>query len=234
MSPQVYGTPSPSVTHSREDALDAREFELLFEGAQGLDGDKSLQASAAVLLLGRLGLRRGEMAHMQSDWLDKRNQMIEVPYHQECHGSRINDEPCGDCCQLAEQRAEHTDVTVEEAIEQQWQAKTPAAAREVYYGFSSRCQVYIERLLDHYGSWPLSPQGVYRRVSSAAANAQELSEDDVFPHALRATAATYHAGRGLELSSLLQMMGWARPSTAERYLARSSQNTARQLDSIHS
>ena len=53
------------------------------------------------------------------------------------------------------------------------------------------------------------------------------------PAIVRATAATFHAGRGLEMHALMQHFGWAQASTAEVYLARNSQSTARQLDAVH-
>lgn len=41
------------------------------------------------------------------------------------------------------------------------------------------------------------------------------------------------AAGGVEMHSLMQMFGWAMPSTAERYLARNPDATARELDSMH-
>lgn len=226
--------PTNTVRHSKDDALDGREYELLLEGAAQMDDYYGQQAEFCILVLGRLGLRRGELTHMTGDWLDYRKEMISVPYHQPCHGERDGDGICGYCRQLAEQRVEYNDeLTIEGAVADQWHAKTPAAARGVYYGFDSRVQLHVERFLDKYDGWPLSAGAITRRVKRAAEHADGLDADDVRPHALRATAATYHAGRGLELLPLMQMMGWAQASTAERYLSRNSENTARQLDAIH-
>lgn len=75
--------------------------------------------------------------------------------------------------------------------------------------------------------------GIHRRVKRAARNADELTPTNLSPHKLRATAATFHAGRGLETLALMQFFGWADPSTAEVYISRNGQNTANQLNAIH-
>jgi len=223
-----------AVTHSKDDALTDREFELLLEGASRMDDYYGDQATVAILILGRLGLRRGELAHMQADWLDRRQEMLTIPYHEPCDGARDGDGPCGACVQLAQQRAEYNeDLSLDQALAETWKAKTGAAARDVYYGFSPRVRIHLERFFDEREEWCWAPQSINRRVERAAEHADGLDAEDVRPHALRATAATHHAGRGLEMHGLMQFFGWAQPSTAERYLSRNGQNTARQLDAIH-
>jgi len=163
--------------------------------------------------------------------------MIEIPDHHDCTKG-TNGGVCGYCRQLARQRVEYADgdLTMEEALEWMWVPKTAAAAREVYFGFDARLKLVIERYFesDAYDRYEPSGTAINRRVKKAAEHAAELKREDVRPHSLRATAATYHAGRGLEMLPLMQMMGWCQPQTAEIYIGRSGTNTARQLDSIHS
>lgn len=226
--------PTNEIRHSKDDALDEREFELLLEGAAKMDDYYGDQASFVVLVLGRLGLRRGELCHLRESWIDWRQEMIQIPYHEPCHGERQGDGPCGYCRQLAEQRAEYNDdVTMDQALAERWQAKTPAASRDVYFGFDSRVKLYVERFFDRFDGWEWSSTAINRRVKKAAEHAKDMDRDDVRPHSLRATAATYHAGRGLEMHALMQHFGWAQASTAEVYLARNSHSTARQLDAVH-
>lgn len=226
--------PTNTVRHSKDDALDGREFELLLEGASRMKDYYGQQAEFCILALGRLGLRRGELAHMRSSWVDRRNEMITIPYHQNCHGERQGNGICGYCRQLAEQRFEYNDdLSMDDAVADQWHAKTPAAARDIYYGFGARVCLHIERFLDRYDGWPLSAGAITRRVKRAAERADDLKPADVRPHSLRATAATHHASKGLEMHALMQHFGWAQASTAEVYLSRNGKNTARQLDSIH-
>jgi len=222
-----------SVKHSKENALGDVEFELLFEGASKMDDYYGMQAQAAVLILGRLGLRRGELAHLKSNWVNVREKMMTIPLYEPCNGEKNGDGPCGYCKQLAKGKAERReDVTEKEIMDSQWEPKTDAAARDVYYGFDARVEMFLERFIENWDSWIWSAQSVNRRIEKAAENAH--MQTDVTPHTLRATAATYHAARGLEMHALMQYFGWAQPSTAEVYLARNGRNTARQLDSIHS
>lgn len=233
------GRSGSDVTHSKEDALDDREFELLLEGARTLArSDYYYDADPVFVMqvLGRLGLRRGELAHLREDWIDWRNEMIVIPEHQPCRKGRDGG-ICGYCQQLARQRVEYADeLTMDEALEWLWVPKTANASREIYYGFDARVKLAIERYFDSpgYHRFEASSTAINRRVKKAAELAPELSREDVRPHSLRATAATYHAGRGLEMLPLMQFMGWSQPQTAEIYIGRSGTNTARQLDAIHS
>lgn len=155
-----------------------------------------------------------------------------------CSKGRGGDGPCGYCKQLAEQRVEYSngELSLSDALDWVWVPKTEAASRDIYFGFDARVELAIERYFDspEYDGWANSAGAINRRVKTAAEHADRIDAEHVSPHTLRATAATYHAGRGLELLPLMQMFGWAQPSTAEVYIGRNGTNTARQLDSIHS
>lgn len=234
------GRSGSDVRHSKEDALDDREFELLLEGARELsrsDYYYDYDPEFVILVLGRLGLRRGELAHLHESWIDWRHEMITVPDSQPCQKARDGESVCGYCRQLARQRVEIADdLTMKQALEWMWVPKTEAAARDIYFGFDARVKLAIERYFepDAYTRFEASSTAINRRVKKAAEHAPELDPSNVRPHSLRATAATYHAGRGLELLPLMQFMGWAQPQTAEVYIGRNGTNTARQLDAIHS
>ena len=234
------GRSGTEVHHSKEDALTDREFELLLEGARRLgESDYYYDADPlfTIQVLGRLGLRRGELAHLSEEWIDWREEMISIPDHHEC-GKGADGDVCGYCRQLARQRVEYADgaLTMDEALAWMWVPKTAAASREIYFGFDARLKLAIERYFesDAYSRYEASSTAINRRVKKAAELAPELNPEDVRPHSLRATAATYHAGRGLEMLPLMQMFGWSQPQTSEIYIGRSGTNTARQLDSIHS
>lgn len=234
------GQSGSSVRHSKEDALPEMEFEKLLEGARELadspyyyDADPEF----TIYVLGRLGLRRGELAHLEEDWIDWRQKMIKIPEHETCTKARGEDEVCGYCRQLAEQRVEYADdLSLEEAESWMWVPKTEAAARDIYFGFDPRAELYIERYFDsdEYTAYEAGSNAVNRRVKKAAEKADGIDPEHLSPHKLRATAATYHASRGLKMLQLMQYMGWANPSTAEVYIGRSGENTARSLDAIHS
>lgn len=222
--------------HSKEDALDEREFELLLEGANSLEGNMGEEAYVAVLLTGRLGMRAGELAHMRSDWIDWRRRMIEIPRYQRCEKGKDGG-ICGQCEQQAQQMVEYNpEVTIEEARAEMWRAKTDAAARSIPFDFSPRVEIAVERFFQDSlrDRWPYSQTAINRRINKSAEAAKEISDDDIYPHALRATAASYHAGRGLDVLPLQALLGWSQASTAERYVQQSPRNTARQLHQIHS
>jgi len=233
------GRSGSSVRHSKEDALNERQFECLLEGARELrssDYYYKPDPEFIIIALGRLGLRRGELVHLREEWIDWRNKMIEIPAHDDCDFGKGGD-ICGYCEQLARQRAEYAgnDLSIEEARDWVCVPKTEAAAREIYFGFDPRVEMYIERYFDsdEYNRVEVSGAAINRRVKKCA-ELGGLDSERVHPHCLRATAATFHASRGLETLSLMQMFGWCQPQTAEVYISRNGTNTKKQLDAIHS
>lgn len=102
------------VHHTREDALTDREYERLIAATHRLEDEHyRLQTRFVVLIAGRLGLRGGEIAHMESSWVDRRNKMIEIPEHTACSKGR-NGGVCGYCRQNAAQKV---DVSRENYLE---------------------------------------------------------------------------------------------------------------------
>lgn len=102
-------------THSKELALNDRDYELLLEGARAIGKEYySQQARFAILVAGRLGLRSGEITHMRSDWINWRKRRIEIPRQQDCESGR-NDGLCGHCEQAAKQMVEYNAIDVPEA-----------------------------------------------------------------------------------------------------------------------
>ncbi len=185
------GRSGSSVQHSKENALDEREFELLLEGARELstspyyyDPDPEL----TIYLLGRLGLRRGELAHLREEWIDWRESMIRIPSSEPCTKGETGG-VCGSCRQLAEQRVEYANgnLSLEDALGLMWVPKTEAAAREIYFGFSTRIELHLERYFENpeYMRYEPSTTGISRRVTNAARLAPELDPDGVHPHGLR-------------------------------------------------
>jgi integrase len=220
--------------HAKAGALNDREFELLLEGARSLDEYHRLGATFVVNVAGRLGLRRGEIAHMDESWIDWRERMIRIPATETCTKGRDGG-PCGDCRKLAEQAVEHNpDLSLEDAIADRWKPKTDNAVRAVPFDWDSRAELAVERFFEEFDRYPWSVQSVNRRAKRAARAAAEISADDVFPHGLRATAASRMAAKGLEVLTLQSMLGWADPTTARKYVTSSGEQTARALHHAHS
>jgi integrase len=53
--------------------------------------------------------------------------------------------------------------------------------------------------------------------------------DNLYPHALRATAANYWTSRGLDSTHLAYMLGWADQSTARKYIRDSPDRAAQAI-----
>lgn len=222
--------------HAKDDALDPIDYQLLLEGARQLDAYQGQQARFAILLAGRLGMRRGEITHLRESWVDWRRSMICVPRREPC-GKGRNGGPCGDCKQKAQQYVDHAPedepLTMAQALSMRWEPKTSAASREIPFDFDPRVQLAIERFFERYDRWPLSYAVVGRRITAAAEQAVGLDPDGVYGHALRASAATYHGDRGLDTIPLKALMGWSDMSTAQSYIASSGRNTQRALNAVH-
>ncbi|WP_238532831.1 site-specific integrase [Halalkalicoccus jeotgali] len=232
--PPTKGIAHDCPRHSSEDALSEREFQLLLEGAASLRDPYAQQARFVILVAGRLGMRAGEIAHMDRSWIDWRNQMIVVPRHDPCTKARGEAGPCGYCKRLAEQAADHNpELSYEAALARAWTPKTDSAARSIPFDFDPRTDLVIERFFERYEKFPHSKQAVNRRVNKAAEVTDELDEDSIYPHCLRATAATYHASRGLSALPLQSMLGWSDLSTSQKYVRRSGEATARALRTVH-
>jgi hypothetical protein len=103
-------------TRSKELALDDRQFELLLEGCARIpDEEQALQARFVALVGGRLGLRAGEITHMDESWINWRKRMIEIPRHHNCTKGKHGESCCGYCQQQAEQRVEYNAISAPEA-----------------------------------------------------------------------------------------------------------------------
>lgn len=65
--------------HTHEDFLTDREFELLLEACATLPEPQELQAQFICLAAGRLGLRGGEIAHIQTSWFNWNRSILRIP-----------------------------------------------------------------------------------------------------------------------------------------------------------
>jgi len=216
------------VHQAKEDALRPKAFEQLVASTYRMDKDYfELETRMILFAAGRLGMRSGEIAHMRSGWINWRRGMIHIPGQQDCTKGKDGG-PCGHCKQAAKQMAEYNEnVMVDEALEECWSPKTDAASRNIPLDASVRAELAIEAYFNKYDKVQCSQSVISRRVNRAAARADGVSVDDVYPHALRATAATFYASRGLEPLALQSMMGWSDFSTAHHYIQTSGEQTAR-------
>lgn len=220
-----------TVRHSREDALTDLEFERLLDESYRLKPMQDLEARFVLLVCGRLGLRRGELVHMTAEWVDWRKRRIDIPGFEPCRKGRSGDQ-CAHCKQMAQQMADHNEAAdYDTALARRWNPKTAMAERSVPFAFSGRVEIVLERYFDEFGQFMYTAQAANRRLNWLADRLDDVGR--VTPHTLRATAASYHAGRGLNTLSLQALMGWAQPSTARDYIASNADNLDRQLQFAH-
>lgn len=252
------------VRYSRDDALTEREFVLLLESTNKLKPQKQIETKFILMAAGRLGLRGGEIAHIDQSWVNESEKMIRVPKHHDCTGGTNSGEVCGYCrnrirdylqthnvtfeeamgnveeefdgisheakVEIAEQRVEEN-LTIDDVKNEWWQPKTAAAVRSIPYDFDVRLQLTVERFFDKYNSFAKSKATLNRRVDTVAEKAP--IDKSVYPHSLRATAATTHASRNVSPYALMSIMGWRDMDTARTYISASDESAAIEVRSKH-
>lgn len=221
------------VRHSHENALSESEFEALLETTDDLPSPADEQCVVLLLLGGRLGMRAGEIAHMRRDWIDWERKQINIPTYQNCTKGRGGDD-CGYCRSQAKQAVGYRPevLTLEEELGKRWKPKTDTSARTIPFGFSDRIEACLREFFDRHEQYPHCRSSMNRRMDQLA-NAAGMDEDTIYPHALRATAATFHAFRGLPVAPLQALMGWADMATARKYIRLSGGATADALNDVH-
>ena len=210
--------------HTHQDALTNREFDRLLKACEQLPEPQRFEARLICLMAGRLGLRAGEIAHTNIEWIDWDRKLIRIPEREDCN--------CGYCRRQAHQEAKHNrDLSFPQAMRSRWRPKTVASARVIPFDVSLRVGLCIDRFADHYSEFPKSRSTINRRVGEAAEHS-ELS-GRVYPHCLRATAASFHSYRGVPPVPLQALMGWSDLSTTQKYIRISGSVTARAVRHAH-
>lgn len=199
-----------------------------------MDDYRGLESQFVVVMAGRLGLRAGEITHCRESWVNWRKSLVEVPAHQPCTKGKDGG-ICGTCLQHKRQCANYNDgISLDDLDGEWWRPKTAAAVRGIPFDWNPRIKLTVERFFERFDRFDRSQTAVNRRLKRAASRVDELDESDVYPHALRATAASYQASHGLEPNALTSMMGWVDLKTAQVYISRSDENTRRAVRAVHS
>lgn len=210
--------------HTHQDALSDREFEQLLTACEQLPEPRRFEARCICLHAGRLGLRGGEIAHLTTEWVEWERKLLPIPEFEPCD--------CGYCHRQAKQEADHNDsLTRQQALASRWHPKTVASDRVIPFDVALRVELCIERFADRDEEFPRSRSTVNRRVHEAAANTTLPGR--VYPHCLRATAASFHSYRGVPPVPLQAFMGWSDLSTAQKYIRISGSATARAVRQAH-
>ena len=220
------------VRHAHQDAVDEQTFEQLLAATDRIKTPYGSECRLILLLGGRLGLRAGEITHLRDEWIDWEREVIRIPAYDPCdHGK--DGGVCGYCRKQARQRVEkNEDIELEDALEERWTPKTRHSVRAVPFGFDERIGESLVEFFFHSDGYPNSRASINRRVNRVL-EAAGYDTDMLYPHALRATAATYHAYQGLPLAALQSLFGWADLSTAQKYLRLSGGATEQALEEVY-
>lgn len=213
------------VRHSHQDALSKQEFETLWSAASELRYPFDEECRFVLVTAGRLGLRAAEITHLRESWINWDRQMIRIPSFQQCN--------CGYCRSQSRQSVQKTGVAFDKALGRMWSPKTETSARAVPFNYSERVQRTVEAFFFGRSGWPKSRSAVNRRVDDMC-EAVGWDTSRVYPHSLRATAATHHAYQGLPAAALQSLFGWSKLDVAQKYLRLSGSATANALAKTHS
>lgn len=188
----------------------SQQFENLLRTAAAIEDEKrSIECFALLLLMGRYGLRAGELIHVSPGWEDPQLPGIRIPTFHDCN--------CGYCQTGASRRVDDTGKTKDELLESYWSPKSRNGARPVVLE-TERAREAVDRYFVEFGNAGLSYSTIYRRVVKMVELTDGVSASKLTPQVLRATAASHRAGSGLPPSVLQIMMGWHDPGVAEYYV----------------
>ena len=171
-------------------------------------------------------MRAGEICHFQDHWIDWEREQIRIPRHEPCD--------CGYCRSQAQQSVDYNPDTLnfDDVFDEFWSPKTPNAARAIPFDFDETVREVVEEFTFFNDCYPLSRASVNRRVDDLL-EAAGWDTSKCYPHALRATAGTWHAYRGLPPVALQSLMGWADLGVAQKYIRLSGGATAEALRATH-
>jgi integrase len=214
------------VRNSHQDALTEPEFKRLLQAADEFDEPLRRQCRFILICAGRLGMRAGEICHFKEHWIDWGRQQIHIPHHEPCD--------CGYCRSQAWQSVNYNPDQKEfdDVFAEFWSPKTENSARAVPFDFSDEIEEVIEAFTFYEDSYDLSRASVNRRVDKIL-EAAGMPAEKCYPHALRATAASWHAYRGLPAVALQSLMGWSNLDVAQKYIRLSGGATAKALKNAH-
>lgn len=220
------------VRHSHEDAVSERRFRELLNTAAQLESPYDEDCQWILIAAGRLGMRAGEICHMQRDWIDFDREVIDIPSYEPCTLGRDGG-VCGYCIQQSKQALTYDpSLDLDEVLAERWNPKTDASARAIPYAFDDEVYAITVAYWDDHEQFPVGRTTVNRRIDRLA-EAAGMDAERLYPHALRATASTYHAYEGVASAPLQSLMGWCDIKTGQKYIRLSGGATKKALTSAH-
>lgn len=225
---------------AKEDIPTPREYRALLRAARekvDMKGEDTqefrLECTFIIRVMGEVGLRGGELAHLSDEWVDYSQNIIEIPNFDRCEMGQDGG-ACGYCKHQARLRSKkRDDTTYETALREYWQPKTESSARRIWFGWDEDLVEIIDEFLYKNDRYTGSRASVNRRIDRIAEACERVEKEDVYPNALRAHAAKFHSVRGMRAYHLKEFMGWSDVDGAMDYIKMSSSDIESELRRIH-
>jgi len=191
------------------DVLTIEQYrELLRKAARIDDRVESISIFFFLVAMGRLGMRVGEVIHMRQSWYKEDRGVISIPPHSNCD--------CGLCKHYAESYADEHGLDVDEVLKEYWKVKD-GSDRDVKVP-TERDREIIELYFEEVPYTEVSYSTVNRRLKKIAEIVGEPETHRMYPHMLRATAATHLAHSGFLPYALDVQFGWSDENTKTKYV----------------
>lgn len=179
-----------------------------------------LENKFLILVLGILGLRAGELAHLKEKWIDFDRKEIIIPLHEPCD--------CKYCTDKMKKQLKKN-VSSHEVMKEYWHPKTVGGVRTVYFGFNEELEEILKEMMDKYHKCPYTPIAITHRVRRLG----EQIDIKVYPHSLRSRAASKFSNDGMSLGALQNIMGWKNTEMAEHYIRSSGRMARKELGKLY-
>ena len=181
--------------------------------------DKTIEYKFVVLMLVKLGLRIAEIAHIEKNWVDFEHGIISIPSYKPC--------ACSYCRAIAKKRTEYKYISKEEIKKYLWQPKSKSCVRNISFSSYPEVKDILIKFFTKYEKCPFTVNEINKLIVDLG----ELAGlKNVFPHALRATAAVQFAIDGANAETIQAIMGWKDISIANTYVRMAGKQAAESID----
>lgn len=205
------------------DVLTVEQYrEMLRNAARIKDREESISLFFFLVMMGRVGLRVGEVIHMQASWFNPDRSTISVQPHVNCD--------CGLCRHYAKNWAEQNDLDFEEVLDEYWKVKD-GSDRDVHV-WTERGRDIIKLYFEEVPYTKVSYSTVNRRLKKIAELTDGVSPSHIYSHMMRATAASHLAWAGFAPALLDLQFGWEDEKTKERYIKKTGYQVKLEFDRI--
>jgi integrase len=193
---------------SKEDVLSPQELTMLLSVCD------SVQDKFIVYTLAFGGLRVSELKHLRRSWVNFEENTITIPTRQYCQ--------CNECNFIDPKGKRKPKAGI-------WKPKTKKGARTIL--IHPVLVPIMSEFLASNEEIGLTRQRIWQRVKELALQAHIFR--NLYPHCLRATAATNLAYEGISAASLQYDFGWERLSSAEAYVKSDMKRAHKETQEIY-